>query len=166
MPATYEPIATTTLGTATNSIVLSSIPATYTDLRLTFVATSIGSNVFLRLNGDAGTNYSATYISGAGTSVASSRLTSTANGLYVGSIDGSSTSVPSFTIVDLFSYAGSTNKVVLSTLANDGNGTGDVRANVALWRNTAAINQIEIRNNGAATYGVGATVTLYGILKA
>jgi hypothetical protein len=34
MPATYEPIATTTLGTAAASITFSSIPATYTDLRL------------------------------------------------------------------------------------------------------------------------------------
>jgi hypothetical protein len=32
MPATYEPIATTTLGTAAATITFSSIPATYSDL--------------------------------------------------------------------------------------------------------------------------------------
>jgi hypothetical protein len=37
MPATYEPIATTTLGTAAAFITFSSIPATYTDLRLVIV---------------------------------------------------------------------------------------------------------------------------------
>jgi hypothetical protein len=34
MATTYEPIATTTLGTAAAFITFSSIPATYTDLRL------------------------------------------------------------------------------------------------------------------------------------
>ena len=40
MPATYEPIATTTLGSAATNITFSSIPATYTDLRLVLVARS------------------------------------------------------------------------------------------------------------------------------
>ena len=34
MPATYEPIATTTLGSAQATVTFSSIPGTYTDLVL------------------------------------------------------------------------------------------------------------------------------------
>jgi hypothetical protein len=38
MAKTYEPIATTTLGSAAASITFSSIPATYTDLNNCFIA--------------------------------------------------------------------------------------------------------------------------------
>ena len=62
MPATYEPIATTTLGSAAASITFSSIAGTYTDLRLVMVGTTSASDwAFVRFNGTDGssTAYSA-----------------------------------------------------------------------------------------------------------
>jgi len=77
MPATYEPIATTTLGSAAATITFSTIAATYTDLRLTLVFTTSvgGANVFFRFNGDTGTNYSYTSLEGSGSAASSSRNT-------------------------------------------------------------------------------------------
>ena len=63
MASTYEPIATTTLGSAASSITFSSIPATYTDLRLVLVHTPSAStgNAQMQFNSDTATNYSYTY---------------------------------------------------------------------------------------------------------
>lgn len=166
MPATYEPIATTTLGSATATITFSSIPATYTDLRFVIVATnSAGSNFSVRVNGDTGNNYSQTDLSGSGIIAGSARLTNfgrfvpTATGL------GLSTTIPHLYTGDLFSYAGSTNKTVLFTNSEDENGNGYLVRLVGLWRNTTAINTIALISD-SGTFNIGTTATLYGIKNA
>ena len=74
--ATYTPIATTTLGSATGSYTFSSIPQTYTDLVVVAQATiSVAAGSVVQFNGDTGNNYSYTYISGDGSSASSSRVT-------------------------------------------------------------------------------------------
>jgi len=164
MPTTYEPIATTTLGSATNTITFSTIAATYTDLRLTLVFTTSvgGANVFFRFNGDTGTNYSYTSLEGSGSAASSSRNTG-ANRLQTDT--NSSTTIPHFETVDVFSYAGSTNKTALMTAQEDDNGSGYVTRAVGLWRNTAAITSMTAFCNGA-NFAIGTTATLYGIKNA
>ena len=164
MPATYEPIATTTLGSAATAINFSSIAATYTDLRVIFQnATTPPSNIHFRLNTDSGSNYSWTSLQGNGTTATSDRNTSqttlelpvsdSAYGLYT---------------IDFFSYAGSTNKTFLITNSGDLNGSGYSVRQVGLWRSTAAITSINFRCGGAGSqnFPIGTTATLYGILKA
>jgi hypothetical protein len=56
MAITYEPIATTTSSGGGN-ISFTSIPATYTDLFLSFVGDT-GGITYLRYNNDSGSNYS------------------------------------------------------------------------------------------------------------
>lgn len=167
MPATYEPIATTTLGSATNTITFNSIPGTYTDLRLVFLvntASASGDPVRLRINNDTGTNYSYTYLDGSGTAAASARAT---NGTIIplGLNATTSTTIPTFYTADFFSYAGSTNKTILSTGNADKNGSGYIVVNVGLWRSTAAITRIDLINP-SSDFNTGSTATLYGILKA
>ncbi len=60
MPATYEPLATTTLGSAASSVTFSSISGSYTDLVVVFSGTAGGgnSNLILTFNSDTGSNYS------------------------------------------------------------------------------------------------------------
>jgi hypothetical protein len=159
MPATYEPIATTTLGTAA-TITFSSIPATYTDIVCVINATAAASTAYtnLRFNGDTGTNYSWTLLTGDGATATSSRGTSTT---FIPSLYRS-TAQPTLAIIHLFSYAGSTNKTVLIENSSDLNGSGVVDRRVGLWRNTAAITQISF----AATLPIGTTATLYGIKNA
>jgi hypothetical protein len=160
--STEVAIATTTLGSAASSITFSSIPGTYTDLRLVFVGTS-AANVpgEMRFNGDSGSNYSRTYLSGNGSSASSSRDTNQTN-ISMGA--SAITSTPMMNTVDIFSYAGSAYKTCLITSSDDRNGSGTVDRQVALWRSTSAITQIRLTVDLTANFTAGTTATLYGIL--
>jgi len=165
MAATYEPIATTTLGSAAASITFSSISSAYTDLRVVLTGTATAAMTpRIRFNSDTATNYSYTTIHGDGTSALSARGTSTAfiSGTY--NISWSST-VPAMLTIDVFSYAGSTNKTCLNTVSAEQNGSGSVERIVGMWRSTSAINTLQVYAS-TSTFAAGTTATLYGILKA
>ena len=166
MPATYEPIATTTLGSAASSITFSSIASSWTDLRVVWVGTSTsnGAEFYIRFNSDSSSNYSQTGIYGNGASAASAALTSQTQ--VKGTLGGGvSSTIPHFYTCDVFSYAGSTNKTCLIESSEDRNGSGFVERNVGLWRSTSAINTITILPN-TSTWVAGTTATLYGIKNA
>ena len=166
MPATYEPIATTTLSSTASSITFSSIPATYTDLRLVFVGTSnTGTNCLMRFNSDSGSNYSRTYIIGDGTSASSSR-NSNVTVVSLTIQNGISATIPTMRTADIFSYASSTYKTVLTNETADLNGSGSTVSGVQLWRNTAAITSLSLETTSGATFSAGTTATLYGIKAA
>jgi hypothetical protein len=165
MPITYDNIATTTLGSAAATITFSSIPATYTDLRLVLVGIdSAGAGVRMTYNNDTATNYSNTQLYGAFNTAYSGRSTSIAYcdlsvfGLF---------STPKLIEVDIFSYAGSTNKTCLVGFSGDTNAasTDGVARVVNLWRSTSAINRIDLSLSGGS-YDAGTTATLYGIKNA
>jgi hypothetical protein len=167
MPATYEPIATTTLGSAAANITFSSIPATYTDLRLVIVAKSVTTDsVNLRLNSDSSSIYTYTLISGNGSSASSSNGGgSSYNRLYLNYNAQNSSSQFSLYEVDFFSYAGSTFKTALVKASQDFNGSGCVEGRVSLYRSTSAINAISFFGD-SYNLAVGTTATLYGIKNA
>jgi hypothetical protein len=164
MPKTYEPIATTTLGSTANGVTFSSISGAYTDLVLVFNgAGNSDINVDLRFNGDTGSNYSNTALGGQGTSAASTRNNNqTAMRMnFQGYLRNAFTSLA---IINIMNYSNTTtNKTVLNRY-NNGN-TG-VDANVGLWRNTSAITTVLIKVTDGNTFSVGSTFTLYGIKAA
>lgn len=163
--STEVALATTTLSSAAASITFSSIPSTYTDLRLVMggTITTTGEKPYIRFNSDSGSNYSHTSIYGNGTDAESFRQSNITylNSSYGG--DWNSTN-PSFFTLDIFSYAGSTNKTTLHTFSGDKNGSGYVARVVGLWRSTSALNDIYIFASGSDTFKTGTTATLYGIL--
>ena len=164
MPATYEPIATTTLGSAAATITFSSIPATYTDLRLVLnPKMTAAANLEVTFNNDTATNYSNTYILGNGTAASSSRASSQSKIFATG--DQIALGLWALVTMDLFSYAGSTNKTALFVQSSDNNGSGYVANTVGLWRSTAAITSIKY-TAGSGNFDIGTTATLYGILQA
>ncbi len=165
MPATYEKIATTTLGSATNIISFTSISSAYTDLRLVVVlkATSgATNNLNLTYNSDTGSNYSYLRLGGDGASATSAQFSNNAN------IRTGTGSVPisgiGFWAFDIFSYAGSTFKTTLIEQSLDANGSGTVVRACDLWRSTSAITRIDCNFSNNAE--IGTTATLDGILKA
>jgi hypothetical protein len=166
MPATYEPIATTTLGSANATITFSSITSAYTDLRLILVGSVTSGTIIPKMtfNGVTTSTYSFTNLSGNGSSASSGSLTSQ-TGLDLGYQTGFSSGTISTIAIDIFSYAGSTNKTCLIATSMDKNGSGAVERFVGLSRNTAAISSITL-TSPAGTFATGTTATLYGILKA
>ena len=165
MAATYEPIATTTVAVAASSITFSSIPSTYTDLRLIVVPTSAtNENFALRFNSDSGTNYSSTRLVGNGSAVSSANFANTTEIQLTSSFYINAT--PTLHTFDIFSYAGSTYKTFLFDEISDMNGSGGINKQVGLWRSTSAINNIYLFSQGVNLFAIGTTATLYGIKAA
>lgn len=161
MATTYEPIATSTVAVAAASITFSSIPATYTDLKLVVSGgTTLGGYAYLQFNSDTGSNYSTTRLDGDGAGAASARTTS-ATFIRTSS---ALTTTANLTNIDIFSYAGSTFKTTLSNTAADDNGSGRVTPVVGLWRSTSAITSLVFTSTN--TFATGTTATLYGIKNA
>jgi hypothetical protein len=162
--STEVAIATQTLGTAANTITFSSIPATYTNLRLVIVSLSSTTNAqFVQVNNDTATNYSLTALYGNGASASTYALTSAVRWDVASEIVGGSSTIPFLIEMEFFSYAGSTNKTVLFKSSEDLNGSGATICKVGLYRSTSAINRIDIKRT-AGNYNIGTTATLYGIL--
>lgn len=164
MPATYDSITTTTLGSSTSAITLSGISSAYTDLRLVIIGTG-SQTFFCGFNSDTNANYWWTSLRGDGTSITSQADTAQTSGITIGTQDGVNGNVSAF-ILDLFSYRGSTSKTLLSQAISDRNGStaGYVNNVVGLWRNTSAVTSWNLTTNG--TFNAGTTVSLYGILRA
>ena len=168
MASTYEPIATTTVAVAATSITFSSIPSTYTDLRIVFVGTGSTSltNLLARYNGSSAAAYSATYLYGDGTTAGSANSGGANSFQNFTNYNSLSMTIPTMRIIDFFSYAGSTYKTCLWSETSNFNGSGSTVCNVGLWSNTAAITSITLLTNAVATYSIGTTATLYGIKAA
>jgi hypothetical protein len=164
MATTYDPIATTTLGSAASSISFSSINSAYTDLRVVLVGTTTAAGDWnLTYNGTT-TGYSMTYMFGDGTSASTSRVSNAAN-INMTRALSTSTTIPTMYQIDIFSYAGSTNKTCLFSGSEDLNGLGVTNRGVGLWQNTAAITTVTI-TMPSTTFAVGTIATLYGIKAA
>lgn len=163
--ATYEPIATTTLGSANSTISFTSISSGYTDLRfvLTGLLTVANNDIYVQFNTDTASNYSWTQMQGNGSTTSSTRGTSTT---YIRASFGSpSATIPFLIMGDIFSYAGATNKTALVQYSGDQNGSGNVARFVGLWRSTSAITSVLLAVAGT-TFQSGTTATLYGIKAA
>lgn len=161
---TYEPLATTTLGSAQSSVTFSSISGSYTDLVIVCFASNDTSarGIALRMNSDSGTNYSNTRIYGDGSTASSDRDTNTGL-MYIG-INGSSSTDFSTHIINVMNYSNTT--TYKTAIARSGYPTGYVDSYVGLWRSTSAITSIEITKSGSVNWRAGSTFSLYGIAAA
>jgi hypothetical protein len=166
MPATYEPIATNTLGSAANSITFSSIPSTYTDLQIVFSVSglSTGNDPAIRVNGNTA-GYSGTWLRGNGSSAASGRFTGESS-IFLAPGVGGLTSNPSLYTIDIFSYTASVNKTFLITSSMDNNGAGSTGRTVGLRTTTSAITSVTLILLPSGNFNIGTTATLYGIKNA
>lgn len=161
MTTTYDCIATTTLSSATSDVTFSSISGNYTDLVLVVDAANTTGNVdlFLRLNGDTGTNYSYIYISGYSAGIVTNQFKDTANvrmGYYA---------IPQSTfrynsITHILNYSNITTHKNWITRANAGTSGSDIL--MGTWRSTSAITSVMVRS-ATSTFMADSTFSLYGI---
>jgi hypothetical protein len=163
MAKTYEPIATYTIPSATANYTFSSISGTYTDLVIVVTGNSTAAaDLWMQVNGDTGTNYSTTQLSGTGSSALSQRSSNRAN-FNVNFNAYMSTTVAANYIIQLQNYSNTTTYKTMLARCNNANQAVD--ATVGLWRNTAAITSVTLIANGS-TFATGSTFTLYGIKAA
>lgn len=170
--ATFTLIEAYTVPSPTNSITLSSIPSTYTDLILeTSLRTDradTGDNVGLQFNSST-SGYSDRRVYGYGTGAGSD--TGSSSFLRFGRIDAANNTANTFSNGSLYipNYAGSTYKSVSFDSVMENNSSNSyVELEAGLWSNTAAITSIKIYlvDSGALNFVANSTVYLYGVSNA
>ena len=168
MANTYTLIEAKTLGSAVSSIDFTSIPQTYTDLKLVISArSSTEEHYAIGFNSNT-SSYSGISLRGSGTAIATYLTTaysygSTAIGLgYINDVTST------FTNCEIYipNYTSSNNKSLSADNVQEKNVSGPVYANltVGLWSNSAAITSIQIKTQ-AGNLAINSTFYLYGISK-
>lgn len=169
MPATYEPIVTTTLGTAAANITFSSISTAYTDLRLiaTILPAAGGTDLRMTINGDTTSIYSSVYLNGNGSAASAARTgsgnpqTNLTTGAWL------SSSFLGFLDLNIFQYNNATTrKMYLCNFASDQNGGGQVQLSAGYLNTTSAISSLSIFLSGSSNLAAGTKATLFGIKAA
>lgn len=171
---TYVALASVTAaGGGTSQLVMSSIPSGYTDLRLVIsgITSTTGYAFTLQVNGDTGSNYSQTLISGNGSVAQSSRYSNATNSsMYLGGwVNGYDSTAPTTILVDFMNYSNSTTYKTI--LWRSSSATRNVEAGVMLWRGSTgsaaqAITSITVNAQSGSTISSGSTFTIYGIANA
>lgn len=161
----YESIATGVGTGSSGTITFSSISGTYKHLQVRWMATaSTGGAIYVNLNGDSGSNYSAHNINGNG-SVAGAQAQSAASNPLIIRNGGITTTGDTMTVgvFDLLDYAQTTkNKTWRNLGGYDANGSGLIELASGAWYNTAAVTSISFIHNGG-NFTTDATFALYGI---
>jgi hypothetical protein len=167
--AGYDPAATFLIqrinGSGVSSVTFSSIPQTYSSLqiRMNWLASVSGNGLLLEINGSSSGIYDNHWLRGNGSAASASYSINTSFNFLPTIINGSSTTYPTGSIVDIHNYTSTTqNKTIRSFGGVDLNGSGEVVLASGLWRNTSAITSLRIYMS-SGTFSSGSTFALYGM---
>lgn len=163
--ATYEPIQTYTLTSAATTITFSSIPQTFTNLKMVLTPlnnTTSSSDWGVRYNSDSGANYSSGMIYANGSSTHAWWNAYSGNYGYLDWNSWASNAGFTQTIVDILQYSNTNvykNAIVIGYSFENGVDVGG-----HIWGSTAAINRIDFTYLGSGyQFAPGTTATLFGI---
>lgn len=162
-------ISSVTVGSGgASSIDFTSIPSTYTDLKLVLNArtnrSAVNNNCFITFNSSSASNYNDRYFQGDGAAVSTSSDTNTTS-IYIGGVPGNSATTSTFSNIEIYipNYAGSNYKPLsVDAVAEDNSTTAISNLIAGLWSSTSAITSLSIN---AATFNFVqySTAYLYGI---
>jgi len=165
---TYFKIASVTVGSAGSStITFTSIPQTYTDLKLVWSLRSSRSSVTdpIRVSfNSSSSSFTNKYLSGNSTTTVTG-----SSAQYVGEAVGNTATTSTFNNGELYipNYTSANYKSASSNSVSENNasGTGDAVATIAstLWSNTAAITSITLSVDTGPNFLQYSTARLYGI---
>ena len=162
----FESIATTTLGSTSASVTLSSIPSTYTHLQIRVLGSMSASgsdDLCLRFNSDTGSNYATHYLVGNGSTASAGSYTSATFTRAGANSMPTATNTYGVAIIDLLDYANTSKyKTMRALTGNDTNGAGYVALGSGLWQSTSAINSITLYPF-ASTFTANSQFALYGV---
>jgi hypothetical protein len=167
MANTYTLIEAKTLGSTTATVTFTSIPQTYTDLKLLVSSRStLSANYnYLTVNFNGAStnwNYKVLY------AVGSSAESASSNATFIEYIwqPAANVTANSFGNIELYipNYTSANYKSVSADFVSENNGTTGfiLGLNAALWPNTAAITSITLGADGASLLS-GSSFYLYGI---
>lgn len=166
----YELIETVIVsGASTSSVVFSSLgdySSTYKHLQLRAVVRSASAganNIFMRLNGDTGNNYTAHQLFGNGSSVSSGRAGET-NTFYTGLTNTGGEVANAFapTVIDFLDVYATKNKTVRTLTGTIGSELTGVTLRSGLYMSTASLTSITC-NAQSGVYAAGSRFSLYGV---
>lgn len=169
MANTFIKIQTVTVGLAgASTIEFTSIPGTYTDLKIlgsTRSGSSSGNQLALRFNSDAGNNYTRQLVYGDGTSAqafggaseAFARFAFTQSSTYTANVfNNFEINIPNYTLANY--------KSGVADGAVENNATlGETSLHGFLWSSSAAITTITLLDTGSTNFAQYSSATLYGI---
>lgn len=164
-PGDFYSIQSQVLGSTTGTVSFTSIPSTYTHLHLRTWASSSTQNadIFVQFNSDASSsNYDNIYWGSNGSNTPGGATTAL-TGVYYG-LNATESGYPWVGVMDIQDYKNTSNfKNCINNSGSDRNNvsTGTLYHHGSVWKNTAAINRIDIIAN-AATFAVGSMFALYG----
>ena len=169
MPSTYTLISSNILASSAASVTFSAIPATFTDLVLRVSGrTDRGSTfntVLIEFNSNT-SNYSYTTLTGQGSAVSSTRVSSVGYANF-GVISGDTNTANTFGSGELYipNYTVSQNKTFSAFTVNESNAATIINQGVYanLWQNSSAITQIKLTPDPATNFISGSSFYLYGI---
>jgi hypothetical protein len=160
-------IAKNVLGSATASVTFSTIPATYDDLLVICSTRTTRSSAtdYVKILPNGGySNVSMRVLRGDGSSA-----TSFSGNDLIAINNGDTSTADTFSSTEIYipNYAGSTNKSMSITTAQETNGsTALIELIAGLWSNTTAISSIGLEPNTGPNWKAGSSFFLYGIKKA
>lgn len=167
MADTYTLIEKITVGAAgASSVTFTSIPQTYTDLKIVYsarAASGTTNDVYIKLNAST-TSYSRRVLYGNGTIAQSAN---DSGNWYLAVMGAANNTSSTFSSGEIYipNYTSSNNKSASADGVNENNATLSYQFMVAgLWSNTAAITSIEVVPDGV-NFAQYSTFYLYGIAK-
>lgn len=160
---TYEPIATTTLGSSQANVTFNSFSG-YTDLILVAQTGAVTGDymLFMRFNSDTSTNYNFSQLWGpsGGTNMSSEHAI---NQTYL-DLQSSPNTIGHMVIAHIMNYSNTVTQKPVISRAFDAN-NNRTYTSAMLWRSTSAITSILLYPS-AGNLATGSTFTLYGIAAA
>ncbi len=166
MATTFVKIQTVTLGSATATISFTSIPQTYTDLKIVFSGrsertASAYDSLVAKFNSTA-TTYVSRRLYGENQSAGADGVTT-----QLGAFSSNSTTAGIFGSIEVYipNYTSSNEKIRSSSSVaenNDANAYG-TQLVTSKWNGTGAITEIELSGISGSNFMTHTTATLYGI---
>ena len=177
MPNTFELIASSTVGSGgASTVVFSSIPQTFTDLKVvsSVRSTSGGSvaySMFLKMNSLTSSIYSQRALEGSGSAASSFSQSGVDTAVRAGLITGTGATASTFSNSEIYipNYTSSNNKSVSIDTVTETNATTQYMNLIAyLISSTAAITDLTFSTEpaGGVSFAQHSTFYLYGVKNA
>ena len=167
----FDLLETTTLTSSASSVTFSGLDAysDYKHLQIRYIvrnaSTGFYRDIRFTLNGDTGANYSSHKLTGNGSTIASSALTSR-NQIDGGVIPDNNLVANSFAagIFDLLDFANDSKAKTSRMLMGFTDTTyPHIQLTSGRWGSTAAVTSINILNDGSQNFITGSRFSLYGV---